>query len=73
MAAESQVQAGRRYRAMTSSMPSQLSNIVWEVDRLTVGTDGIQYVRLIRSDDRGRKKTISLEALLDRHYFRPDQ
>ena len=71
MAADPDIQPGKRFRAMTLGIPSQVSTIVWEVDRITVASDGIRYVRLVRTDDRGREKTVSLDTVLDRHYFRP--
>ena len=71
MATNPDIPPGKRFRAMTLGIPSQVSTIVWEVDRITVASDGIRYVRLVRTDDRRSEKTVSLETVLDRHYFRP--
>ena len=69
MAREDQVQPGQKYRQVSTSTPGHLTAITWEVDRMVTATDGLAYVRLVRVDDRGRQKTISLSTLLDRHYF----
>lgn len=37
--------------------------IVWRVDSLFKGTDGVRYARLVRADDGTMRKTVSVATL----------
>ena len=60
---------GQHYRVAGRGIFGQLSTAIWEVERVTLGSDGLEYARLVRVRDRKDQKVVSLEALLDRNLF----
>jgi hypothetical protein len=63
------IEVGQRYRdARITAFGARLRTI-WVVDRVWQRSDGIEYVRLVQEDDRGRSKTIAASALSDRRNF----
>ena len=62
---------GQRYRRAGKDRFGQSSPVIWELDRVTSGSDGLEYAHLIRVRDRTDHKLVSLEALLDRSLFEP--
>jgi hypothetical protein len=60
---------GQHYRAAGRGIFGQLSTTIWEVERVTLGPDGLEYARLVRVRDRNDQKVVSLEALLDPTLF----
>ena len=47
------------------------STAIWEFEGVVLGSDGFEYARLVRTNDRGEHKLISLIALLDRSLNEP--
>ena len=49
----------------------QSSPVIWELEKVIRGSDGIEYARLIRASDRAENKLVSLSALFDRTFYTP--
>ena len=49
----------------------QHSPVIWELEKVTHGSDGIEYARLIRASGHAETKLVSLSALFDRTLFTP--
>ena len=47
------------------------STAIWELERVVVGSYGIEYARLVRTDNRKECKLVSLSALFDRGLYEP--
>lgn len=60
---------GQHYRVAGRGIFGQVSTTIWEVERVTIGSDGLEYARLVRVRNRNDQKVVSLEALLDPTLF----
>ena len=63
---------GQHYRAAGRDGFGQSSAVIWEVKKLTLLSDGLDYAHLVRVRDRTEHKVVSLQALLDRSMFKPE-
>lgn len=71
MRREAGVEPGQRFHdARVTAFGARLRT-VWVVDRVWTHSDAIEYAQLVREDDRGYSKTISVSALGDRRNFIP--
>jgi hypothetical protein len=69
MRRETGIEPGQRFQdARVTAFGARLRT-VWIVDRMWTGSDAIEYALLVREDDRGYSKTISVSALNDRRNF----
>ena len=55
--ADDEIMIGQRYRKQGVAL------VIWEVATLFEGTDGMDYVQLVRVDDRTMRKTVSCDAV----------
>jgi len=55
--ADDEIMIGQRYRKQGVAW------VIWEVATLFEGTDGMDYVQLVRVDDRTMRKTVSCDAV----------
>ena len=62
---------GQRYRAAGRNEFGYLPAAVWEVERVVPGADGIEYARLVRTNDCTERKHVSLTALANRSLYEP--
>ena len=49
----------------------QHSPVIWELEKVIHGSDGIEYARLILASDRAETKLVSLSALFDPTLYTP--
>ena len=49
----------------------QHSPVIWELEKVIRGSDGIEYARLILASDRVENKLVSLSALFDPTLYTP--
>ena len=62
---------GQRYRTAGQNAVGQASLVIWELEKVIRGSDGREYARLIRANDRAENKLVALSALFDRTLFTP--
>ncbi len=62
---------GQRYRKAGQNAMGQSSPVIWELEKVIRGSDGIEYARLIRASDRAENKLVSLSALFDPTFYTP--
>ena len=62
---------GQQYRDAGRNMFGRSSTAIWELERVVVGSYGIEYARLVRTDNRKECKLVSLSALSDRGLYEP--
>ena len=62
---------GQRYRVVGRNGFGYPPSAVWEVERVVPGADGIEYARLVRTNDRTERKQVSLTALANRSLYEP--
>ena len=62
---------GQQYRDPGRNMFGRSPTAIWELEMVVVGSDGIEYARLVRVTDRTEHKLVSLSALLDRGLYEP--
>ena len=49
----------------------QPSPVIWELEKVIHGSDGIEYAQLIQTSDRAENKLVSLSALFDPTLYTP--
>ncbi len=49
----------------------QSSPVIWELEKVIHGSDGIEYAQLIQTSDRAETKLVSLSALFDPTVYTP--
>ncbi len=59
---------GQRFRAAGGTLFGGLG-AEWEVVAVAVGIDGLENATLAKTADPTERKTVSVNALLDRHLF----
>lgn len=62
------VERGQRYREAGRSGTGS-GGLVWQVENVFTGTDGIEYAGLVCAADRSLRKTLAIAALGDRRRF----
>ena len=60
---------GQQYRDAGRNWYGHSPTAVWELETVVVGSDGIEYARLVRMNDRKECKLVSLSALFDRSLY----
>ncbi len=65
------IEIGQRYVGTGPTAFGTPSRNIWFVGTIRRAIDGLLYADLINEKDRGRKKTISMEALADPRYYQP--
>lgn len=60
---------GSQYRAAGKGLFNRSSSAVWEIEKVVADKDGIEYARLVRTDNPSEHKLIARDALLDRALF----
>ena len=62
---------GQRYRTAGQNAMGQPSPVIWELEKVIHGSDGIEYAQLIQTSDRAENKLVSLSALFDPTFYTP--
>lgn len=62
------LKAGDRLRETAGQLYGRIG-AEWVVEDIFVGTDGIEYARLVRASDASDRKTLSIAVLTDRRRF----
>jgi hypothetical protein len=68
MASRHAIETGDGYREVAPGIFGA-PGLIWIVEDLFVGTDGIEHARLASALDRTQRKTLSLIVLSDRRRF----
>ena len=63
------LELGQRYRNARSSAFGTPLQIIWVLEDVWNGADGITYARLMKHGDATEKKTVSTAVLQDRRQF----
>ncbi len=64
------VQVGQRFRVATATVFGG-PGAEWEILGVAVGIDGVENATLAKTADPTERKTVSVNALLDRHLYTP--
>jgi hypothetical protein len=62
------IESGDRFREAGPSSPWR-RGLVWYVDAVFIGTDGLEYAALVCTSDVSMRKTLATAALADRRRF----
>ena len=68
---DERVQPGQKYRTAARSRFGQPLSLMWEVERVYVGPDGMHHARLLRLPEHNNPKVVSVDALLDPELYEP--
>ena len=63
---------GRRYRAAGRNVFGRSSTAIWEFECVSsLGPGGVEFARLVLTNDRTEFKLVSLTALANRNLYEP--